>query len=382
MTSHWENLVSPGWEFKIEFNKETDVLPSIRKEKEEREAKNKTANETADGTAQEPTPIKELSKIVYVANYLIPDEDGDYRMRTTERKEDKIQLSGTAEGRVRESVLEEHREVYFSDRLARLNDEGVVDTIGNPVLYVRSPILLDALRANVDLQVIPDDFYPMEYSGRSFSSDLSQGRFVLPFTDLYHNREKLLQYREIVGETHDKSYSDICVEHINILNDYLEGLIEVNLKESERLASGQVPKTTFNALWLLLKPGSDVYVREEGKLNVYVIESYTGGPHWYSTLKRPTPYDIYVWNLNFDGNHLSRSVKKISIPVFDRDRDITSLPLFPVRFHVDEDPQTPLRQALVERGKRFVETVRKPSFQEYTGPSRLQGIRTVSQGKE
>lgn len=85
-----------------------------------------------------------------------------------------------------------------------------------------------------------------------------------------------------------------------------------------------------------------------------------------------------VWNLNFDGQILSRSVKEVSISIFDGQREITSLPLFPIKFHVDEDPQNPLRQKLVDRGKRFVDMVKTPTFQEYSGPSRLQGNRTVS----
>lgn len=385
LTSHWESLVAPGWEFTIEFKMGSKVLPEVRQLKLEKERAGQGSNEDSDSgededtNNKEPIPAKEMSKIIYVAKYLTPDGDGDYRKRITERNEDGIQLTTTPQVQSYEYVLEEHREMYFSDKHAVNVRVEMVDTIGSPVLYVRSPILLDALRAIIDVQSIPDEFTPREYSERTFSSDLSQGRFVLPFTDLYHYREKLLQYREIVGETHDKVYSTTCGEHIDILNEYLEGLTEVGLKEAERLASGPAPKTTFTSIWLLLKPGSDVYVREEGKLNAYVIESFSGGHRWNLSMARSTPYLVNVWNLNYDGQYLTRSAKTIVIPIFEHDREISSLPLFPVRFHVDEDPQHGLHQELVERGKRFVEMVRKPSFKEYTGPSKLQGIRTVSQ---
>lgn len=384
LSSHWESLVSPGWEFKIEFSRGIRILESIREEKRyiEKERQSPKSENSDDEASEkgdeEPVPVEKMSKIVYVANYLAPDSDGDYRSRTVERKEEKIQIIRSPEMQSRNSVLEEHREVYFSDRHATNLKQEMVDTIGNPVLYIHSPILLDALRAIIDFQSIPDEFRPKEWRAKSFSSDLNRARFVYPFVDLYHYREKLLGYRDVVKECHDEGYSTTCVEHIDILNEYLEGLTEIGLEDAERLASGPIPKTTFTHLWLLLKPGTDVYVREEGKLNAYVIESFVGGFNWSSRSARSGPHHVNVWNLNFDGQHLTRSVKSVAIPVFDHERNIDSLPVYPVRFHVDEDPENTLHQQLVNRGKRFVEMMRQPSFQEYSGPSKLQGIRTVS----
>ncbi|KAK6823805.1 hypothetical protein RU639_006242 [Aspergillus parasiticus] len=134
-------------------------------------------------------------------------------------------------------------------------------------------------------------------------------------------------------------------------------LTEVGLQDAERLRSSPVPKTTFATLWLLLKPG---------------------GVKWNSWSERSGPYVVNIWNLNFDGQRLTRSVKNVYIPILDHAREINSLPLFPVQFHVDVDPQYPLYQQLVDRGKRFVEMVKRPTFQEYSGSSRMQGIRTVS----
>ncbi|KAJ5884802.1 ATPase AAA-type core [Penicillium taxi] len=370
LRSHWESLVLPGWEFKIEFTR-VDILDCIREEKEDMER---------DSDKESVAPAEDINKIVYVAHYLTPDEDGDYRSSSTRRKEERVKPTEGSEIQIRKSVLEEYREVYFSNPHA-INLDEMVDTIGIPVLYIHSPILLDALRAIIDFQSIPDKFTPKEFRAKSTISDLGLGRFVYPFVDLHHYQEKLLGYRKVVKESHDDEYHVVCVEHINILNEYLEGLTELGLKDAERLASGSVPKTTFTTLWLLLKPGSDVYVREKGKLNAYVIESFEGGIKWDSPSERSDPYTVDVWNLNFDGQYLTRSVKTITIPVFDNDREINSLPIFPVRFHVDEDPQNPLYQQLVDRGKRFVEVMRKPSFQEYNGPSKLQGIRTFNQAR-
>ncbi|KAF4763282.1 hypothetical protein HAV15_001590 [Penicillium sp. str.  len=347
LPNHWENLVSPGWEFKLEFT--FDVLSSIRRQKrlaaeEEAEKADKEAKET-------DVAIEELSKVSYVATYLAPDSDGDYQRRNTKRLDDKTIFTKVSD----------------------------VQIPNSPVLYIHSPILLNALNAIIDCQSRPDRIPRVEYRIEGIESDLGQGRLVYPFTDLHHYRERLLQYREEVGETHDTEYTTTCQEHIDILVEYLDGLTTIGVRDAEFLWNNEVPKTTFSSLWLLLKPGTDVFVQENGKLNAYVVESFSGGVPWGSPNARSRPYIVNVWNLNFDGQILSRSVKEVTISIFDGQREITSLPLFPIKFHVDEDPQNPLRRQLVERGKRFVDMVKTPTFQEYSGPSRLQGNRTFKQ---
>lgn len=375
LPNHWESLVSPGWEFKLEFT--FDVLSSIRRQK--RLAEEEEAAEKADKEAKETdVAVEELSKVSYVATYLAPDSDGDYQRRNTKRLNDKTIFTKVSDVQIPKSVIEEHREVYCSNKYATDPEDDMFDTISSPVLYIHSPILLNALNAIIDCQSRPDRIPRVEYRIEGIESDLGQGRLVYPFTDLHHYRERLLQYREEVGETHDTEYTTACQEHIDILVGYLDGLTTIGVRDAEFLWNSEVPKATFSSLWLLLKPGTDVFVQENGKLNAYVIESFSGGVPWGSSNARSRPYIVNVWNLNFDGQILSRSVKEVSISIFDGQREITSLPLFPIKFHVDEDPQNPLRRKLIERGKRFVDMVKTPTFQEYSGPSRLQGNRTVS----
>ncbi|CAI7656677.1 unnamed protein product [Penicillium crustosum] len=380
LPNNWENLVSPGWEFKLEFT--FDVLYSIRRKKkaeEEEEAAEKANKEVNEEAKETDVVVEELSKVSYVATYLAPDNDGDYQRRDTKQLNDKTIFTKVSDIQIPKSVIEEHREVYCSKRYATDPDDDMFDTISSPVLYIHSPILLNALNAIIDCQSRPDKIPRVEYRVQDIESDLGQGRFAYPFTDLHYYRERLLQYREEVGETHDIEYTTTCQEHIDILVEYLDSLTTIGVRDAEFLWNNEVPKTTFSSLWLLLKPGTDVFVQENGKLNAYVIESFSGGVPWGSPNARSRPYIVNVWNLNFDGQILSRSVKEVIISIFDGQREITSLPLFPIKFHVDEDPQNPLRQQLVERGKRFVNMVKTPTFQEYSGPSRLQGNRTFNQ---
>ncbi|KAL4736596.1 hypothetical protein BDV11DRAFT_193452 [Aspergillus similis] len=386
LSKHWESLVSPGWEFKIEFYGGLDVLEEIRRTKaeehnseEDSSKEDKSEKDNSEDVLENVEETK-ISKIVYVAKYLVPDRDGDMRYESEQQFKDKLPVA-VNEGRNHKSVLEEHREVCCNNNDLSLPLENRVDLVGIPVLHIHSPILLNALKAVISFQSTPDIFEPKQWRLRSLTSNLGEGLFIYPFTDLYHYRQRLLEYREEVKESHDADYSRICREHIDILIEYLDDQPAIALKDVERMLGQATPTITFSTLWFLLKPGSDVYVVEDGQLNAYVIESSIGGLRWNSPESWATPYCVRVWNLNFDGQHLTRSVKEVIIPVFDGERDVKSLPVFPTEFHTDEDPQNPLRQQLIDRGKKFVNMMKSPAFREYSGPSRLQGIREFNRAR-
>ncbi|PYH96949.1 P-loop containing nucleoside triphosphate hydrolase protein [Aspergillus ellipticus CBS 707.79] len=334
---------------------------------------------------EDTTKDKKLANITYVLQYLRLDGDGDYsRDRTVESETKASVVEAHDHGiSVAKSVLEEYRECWQESR-GNTNAGEVKTTsfISDPVLHVRSSILLNALKTIIEFESPPDALLVREYGHGEVSTNLGTGRFVFPFTDLYHHRDRLLDYREEVKKYHDQSYSDACREHIDILLEYLYSQLTPNLKTVERLWSQSVPKTTFDLIWLLLKPGSDVYVHDGNQLNAYVIESFHGGVQWGSPDVWPRPYIVTVWNLNYDGQSLSRSVKDITIGVFDGEREITSLPLFPTRFYGSSDAsRIQYQEKLIERGRRFVQIVRKPTYQEYSGPSRLQGIRSFTRAR-
>jgi hypothetical protein len=132
-------LVSPGWEFKLEFT--FDVRSSIRRQK--KLAEEEEAAEKADKDAKEPdVAVEELSKVSYVATYLAPDSDGDYQRRNTKRLNDKTIFTKVSDVQIPKSVIEEHREVYCSNKYATDPEDDMFDTISSPVLYIHSPILL------------------------------------------------------------------------------------------------------------------------------------------------------------------------------------------------------------------------------------------------
>ncbi|CEL11686.1 hypothetical protein ASPCAL14785 [Aspergillus calidoustus] len=372
LSKHWDESVSPGWEFKIWMRGAWNILEEVRNAK-------KAAETTV--TEGEPVENKEVPKISYLAKYFVPDDDGDlvfhsqqqFQTKITDKKSFGTDNTGT--------ILEEQREFSCNNRDPDAPIENRIDSVGVPILYIRSQVLLAALRAVISFQAVPDVCIEKRWRGRDITTSLDQGRYVYPFTDLWHYRQRLIEYRDQVKETHDPEYSESCRDAIDVLLEYLQDDPPVPVDEAELMWRHPIPKTKFNSFWMLLKPGSDVYVREQGHLNAYVVEGYIGGPQWTAPESRILPYKVHVWNLNFDGVVLTRSMKEIIIPVFDGEREIQSLPVFPTEFHKDDNPEKPLRQTLINRGKNFVEMVKKPTFREYTGPSNLQGIREFTRAR-
>ena len=246
---------------------------------------------------------------------------------------------------------------------------GPSDVFGKTTLSIHSQLLLNALRAVVK-------YYQPDVPGDEYSSTLKDV-FNYPFTELYHHKDDLLEYRDEPNDTkarHTDEHNAECNRHIDILIEYLYSQVKIRLRDVELQYGKKMPTTTFGSLWLLLKPGTDVYVHEYGLLNAYVIESVTGGVAENGDAR---PYSVLVWNLNYNGEYITRTPKNIDIAVFDGEREIISLPLFPVRFHVDEDPSNPLKDQLIERGKKFFQFAKGPAFQEYTGVGLNPGSKKV-----
>ena len=215
-------------------------------------------------------------------------------------------------------------------------------------LKINSPAIITALQSVIE-------YFPE----RSFSEDSS---FVEePFSALILHEEELGAYRDLLHPEKIKLEKECCprnanaYEHLGILRDLLiERLGREVEAERQRHTRGVA---TFEMLWLLFKPGIDVYhdPNSDGIYNAYVVRSVSGGVYE----GRISPLEIEVWNIDYDGNRMGRCCSTILQPVFDGEKDITSLVAYPCRFWKeketlkDEEKQITLKDKLIERGKMF-----------------------------
>lgn len=243
----------------------------------------------------------------------------------------------------------------------KISSKGILlgrdDKFGKRSLQVNSPLLMNALRAVI------------RYSSATPSGNtdsLKNGNFPFPYVDLYHHRDDLIAYKTShpARERHPEDENAECDSHIDVLVNYLDHQEEIGYNEAKKRWSKDRALVTFGSFWLIAKPGSDVYVREDGHLNAYVVESVIGGP---KANKSTSSYKVQAWNLALIDGQLRRKMKTIEVPVFDGEREISSLPVYPVHFHRDHPTQQPLKERLVERGKKYFELIKAPAYREYTG---------------
>ncbi|XXH00048.1 hypothetical protein Hte_006389 [Hypoxylon texense] len=366
--SHWGDLAEPGWRVRVL----RDSL--IRSREDSTHDLDEISDEDEDDTNKKGKAEGKYDvKATYTIDYYRKDRYNDDEYLDSKVGDKPIMLSKPRNRGQTLPVLEEKTTVVFPRRNRvdnRQSDSGHppdLDARGyikEKHVYIHSPLLMNALRA------------VMKYSSEAPSGDetdsLKAGKFLYPYRDLFHHRQELFDYKKKstgTRENHTEAYNVECDQHIDLLLEYLEDEPTVQVKEVEARWAKKVPTTTFAGLWLLMKPGSDVYVREDGQLNAYVVDAVFGGVEhfyrgpWSTSIKS---YDVRLWNLVYDGKVIKRRSKKIEVPVFDNERNITSLPLFPTRFQDQLDGGL-RRKQLIERGQKVFRFSKGPAFLEYTG---------------
>lgn len=235
------------------------------------------------------------------------------------------------------------------------------DRLGKTRLKINSPFLLNVVRSVITYSSeTPEDH----------KEGLTRGIFEHPYSDLYLNLEAIQGYRSPTNDLrkhHSSSFNAKFDEHMDLLSQYLEGKRGVSIETAKSMWARPKPATSFALLWLLFKPGSDVYVRENnGSLNAYVVDWVKGGATVKDGRKTNSPYHVKLWHLVLGTSIIEPWCRTITIDIFDNDREISSLPVLPVRFLDDVDGGA-TRKRLIERGQKYFKYSKRPAFLQYSG---------------
>ncbi|KAJ2995711.1 hypothetical protein NUW58_g1198 [Xylaria curta] len=352
----WEMLVQPEWKVVIRLASQglfdndsspdavpdpgssSDVIQSESKEKEEKFETIYTPKVTYTVTYYTQKMNSEESILICNLSYDDPV--------VLERWDNNSQELPILEEKVLVTIPWSRSNEYHRDTLGGKPKLGVDDEVNNKSLHIHSPFLLNALRSIIK--------YSATKPSGSRLGGFEDGEFPYPYADLFYHIQDLLDYKnDTTGprDNHTPGYNAECDRHIDFLLDYLEKEPTIQHKLLEDRWAKKTPTTTFSGFWLLMKPGSDVYVEEYGQLNAYVVDRISGGVK--SAFQGPLAL-------------LRRQVKAVEVPVFDNEKDILSLPLFPARFQDDKDGGARKKQ-LIDRGKKVFRFVKRPTFLEYTG---------------
>ena len=245
------------------------------------------------------------------------------------------------------------------------------DALGEATLKIHSPYLLNILKSVIE--------YPADRPAGD-NKGLDAGLVEYPYDDLYYHLEDLQEYRAgalDLRARHSTDFNAHADEHIDLLTGFLEDYPSIGFKEARSRWEKPVPVTTFASYWLLTKPGTDVYVNnKDGSLSRYVLDKLFGGVSESKGKRVIQRYVAELWNLRKESQHIWQYSRRVDIPVFDDERKIVDLPVFPVRFQ-DESDGGVLRQKLLDRGKKYFHYSKKPIFLQYSGQGLRPGLKSV-----
>ena len=146
--------------------------------------------------------------------------------------------------------------------------------------------------------------------------------------------------------------------------EYLKNNIVPQFKFARENLQKPKPTVAFDDLWLLFKPGLDLYWKfpvenfaDVATAGVLMGAEY-GDSHddpWVPDRKALT---VEYWCLESDGQTLGRDLGRISIDQYEGERQVTSLSVYPC-VYLDSEDGGETRKTLVERGRRVYNLLRR-----------------------
>lgn len=220
-----------------------------------------------------------------------------------------------------------------------------VSWISKQFIRIYSPVVLNALRTVVN-------YYPRH------SIDGDHAELEEPYAMLVHYWDELKDYREkfrpeILAQDDfpkDCTLTD-TYEHLGYLLSFLEDMWGERVRREKQRWAQPVPTATFEMLWLLLKPGTDVYIDfyATGVREPFVMSHCEA--HMFK--KAITMYGLRVWCLaggsptTINPEHLVYNTLR-----FDGEKPIDSLDIFPCQYLKGQEQR---RLALIKRGRTYHE---------------------------
>lgn len=194
-----------------------------------------------------------------------------------------------------------------------------------------------------------------------------------PFPFLYHHRKELQEYADQYSQ--ESSAHVDCQEDqrvaadIGLLLDVFEEICGQDVRDELERHTQPVPTCTYNMMWMLFKPGTDIYMDRTGD------HAYDGhvvhGLEFATVDKQVTEYSLLTWQMQGNISVIGASKPKAqSMPSFAGECAICSLAWIPCEFMRLEENQTTdeqRRKELVERGKKYFSLLDGQQFVSFDG---------------
>ena len=159
----------------------------------------------------------------------------------------------------------------------------------------------------------------------------------------------------------------------------LVGFIDQTIKPVQAEVQSNPQTIHFSELWHLFRPGSFVYVKDAHiPQAVWKVIQRTGGRRYIMrpdhitrsrSNNRFSPFVLDCYYLDYNGNTFLPICHQFKIDRFDGLQAMTSLPVMPFEFAVEENLVN--RESLMRRGQQFLDNT-KVSYRYYSGRSQNQ----------
>jgi hypothetical protein len=233
------------------------------------------------------------------------------------------------------------------DHVSNLKKTPDIEFRGRPYIRVYSRAIINALQSVVN-------YYP----GQDLVSLPIEIQW--PYSIVVHHRTELLHFlREFQRPVSDFDQATCSVKetsrHLQLLLDFVEDEVGYMVREAQEQLERDVPMISFDALWLLLKPGVDVYERYE--VDASTEPRVANKVDFVSLFDDSWPeYNVRMWALDNDTVGLQPVILEKTISRFHGERPVHELEVFPSEFLPTHKAR---KQELIERGKLFANLQQK-----------------------
>lgn len=230
---------------------------------------------------------------------------------------------------------------------------------GRAYINILSPAVAEALRCVVD-------YFPnLDLSGNAI-------KVPEPYSVFVFFEKELTAYREraaALAATDDSSCpNQWAAKHIGIVQDFVRQQVQESVDaERARHARGYA---TFEMLWLLYKPGSDVYcdLYELGEHDPHIVSSVD-----FDLVNGATDTYLFgLWKINANSMWVGPAESNLTVQHFAGEKEIPSLLFYPCEYlrfadNVTEDDISATRQHFVNRGRKWYNLRRKVGCHYFDG---------------
>lgn len=199
-----------------------------------------------------------------------------------------------------------------------------------------------------------------------------------PYAVLVHHWDELERFRAAYDNSFLKDEAK-CVmrdtyDHLGLLIAFLEETMGREVRAEYERWNQPIPVASFEMLWLLLKPGIDVYqYTDVGQFRqsscVSCLSPIITNGSWYA-------YDVEHWFLENNSTSVQPRLRVNELTRFNGEMPIHELNLFPCKYLPDHYKQLPF---LIERGRFGAQLIDK-RYMYYDGETNESSRHSVSNG--